>query len=167
MWNELEYFKQYQRELRSYLGIKKANRRLRDALYLISMGTNDFLENYYLLPIRPAQFTVEEFEDFLLGIAEDFLKAIYDLGARKISIGGLPPMGCLPLERTANFLTGRACVEKFNEVAMDFNFKLQALVVKLQSQLMGVQLVYSSVYDGLLEAIQKPSLYGKCFCIPT
>lgn len=162
LWDELVYFKQYKKELISYLGFKKASRRLTEALYIISIGTNDFLENYYLLPTRPRDFTVDEYEDFLAGLAEDFVKAVYDLGGRKISVGGLPPMGCLPLERTANLMGGFGCVEEYNKVAVDFNFKLQALVARLQSQLKGIELVYSNVYDKVMEAIQKPSLYGKC-----
>lgn len=162
LWEELVYFKQYKKELISYLGFKKANERLAEALYLISIGTNDFLENYYLLPTRQLDFTVDEYKDFLAGLAGDFVKAVYDLGGRKISLGGLPPMGCLPLERTANLVGGFGCVEEYNKVSEDFNCKLQALVARLQSQLEGIQLVYSNVYDRLLEAIQKPSLYGKC-----
>ncbi|XXG53717.1 hypothetical protein AAC387_Pa03g1773 [Persea americana] len=160
LWEELVYFKQYKKELISYLGFKKANERLAEALYLISIGTNDFLENYYLLPTRQLDFTVDEYKDFLAGLAGDFVKAVYDLGGRKISLGGLPPMGCLPLERTANLVGGFGCVEEYNKVSEDFNCKLQALVARLQSQLEGIQLVYSNVYDRLLEAIQKPSLYG-------
>lgn len=161
LWKEVDYFKDYQRELRSYLGVKKADRRITEALYLISIGTNDFLENYYLLPFRPKQFTIQEYEDFLAQIAADFIKSIYTLGARKISLAGVPPMGCLPLERTANFMSGNGdCVEDLNKVAMEFNTKLRALVDKLSSQLAGIQLVFSDVYDKFQKVVQNPSMYG-------
>ena len=31
----------------------------------MSMGTNDFLQNYYLEPIRPKQYTLEEYQNYL------------------------------------------------------------------------------------------------------
>jgi hypothetical protein len=44
--------------LKEYAGEEKANEIIREALYLVSIGTNDFLENYYILPDRQSQFTV-------------------------------------------------------------------------------------------------------------
>ncbi|CAA3021705.1 GDSL esterase lipase At4g26790 [Olea europaea subsp. europaea] len=161
LWKELEKYKEYRKRLKGYLGTNKAEEILTHALYIISMGTNDFLENYYLLPHRQLQYTVEEYQNFLTGIARTFIKQIYKLGARKISLTGLPPMGCLPLERTTNFLFGRDCIQKYNNVAKDFNNKLQALVSTLSKELYKLQLVFSNPYDILYEIIQKPESFGK------
>lgn len=132
-------------------------------MYVISLGTNDFLENYYVSPRRSSLYKIDEYEVFLTGIAENFVEEIYNLGARKISLGGIPPMGCMPLERTMNIMSGSECVEQFNKVAMDFNGKLQASVAKLNAQLLGIKLVYSDVYGTMLRAIENPSAYGKPF----
>ncbi|RWR76464.1 GDSL esterase/lipase [Cinnamomum micranthum f. kanehirae] len=160
LWKQLEYFKGYQERLRNYLGVQKADGMLTEALYMTSLGTNDFLENYYVSPRRSSHYKIGEYADFLAGIAENFVKEIYNLGARKISLGGIPPMGCMPLERSMNAMSGSGCVDKYNKVAMEFNGKLQALVVKLNSQLTGIRLVYSDVYGTMLQAIENPSLYG-------
>lgn len=130
---------------------------------MTSLGTNDFLENYYVSPRRSSQYKIGEYADFLAGIAENFVKEIYNLGARKISLGGIPPMGCMPLERSMNAMSGSGCVDEYNRVAMEFNGKLQALVIKLRSQLTGIRLVYSDVYGTMLQAIENPSMYGKFF----
>ena len=50
---------------------------------MISVGTNDFLENYYPIPGRSSQYTIREYENFLVGIARNFTKELYDLGAPK------------------------------------------------------------------------------------
>ncbi|KAI9187165.1 hypothetical protein LWI28_025066 [Acer negundo] len=152
-WKEMEYYKEYQETLRGYIGNEKANEVLGEALYLISIGTNDFLENYYILPKRSSEYSVEEYQIFLAGIAENFITELYQLGARKICISGLPPMGCLPLERTTNMFNGSDCVEEYNDVAKDFNGQLQEMVMKLNKELPGIQLVLSSPYDILLETI--------------
>ncbi|KAL2944820.1 hypothetical protein RDABS01_033167 [Bienertia sinuspersici] len=160
LWQEIEYYKQYQHQLRAYLGREKANKVLEEAIYLISMGTNDFLENYYVRPKRRLEFSIEEYQLFLIGIAKGFIIELYQLGARRISLGGLPPMGCLPLERTRNIMFERQCIEEYNDVAKEFNMKLSNLVEMLNRELKGLQLVLSNPYDILLEMIQKPSSFG-------
>ncbi|KAL6284067.1 hypothetical protein ACE6H2_014996 [Prunus campanulata] len=160
LWKELEYYKKYQKDLRSYLGNDKANEVLGEALYLVSIGTNDFLENYYVLKRRSSQFSVEEYQNFLAGIAENFITELYQLGARKMSIASLPPMGCLPLERTTNIFSGSDCIEEYNDVARIFNVKLQGLIEKLSKKLVRIQLVLSNTYDILLEIIQNPTTFG-------
>ncbi|GAV85872.1 Lipase_GDSL domain-containing protein [Cephalotus follicularis] len=160
LWKELEYYKEYQKKLRGYLGDEKANIILGEALYLMSMGTNDFLENYYMFPGRSSKFSVVDYQNFLAGIARNFITELYQLGARKISIGGLPPMGCLPLERTTNIFSGSVCVEEYNNVAKDFNTMLQDLVVRLNKELVGIRLVLSNPYDILSDIIQNPHLFG-------
>ncbi|KAJ7964762.1 GDSL esterase/lipase [Quillaja saponaria] len=160
LWKELEYYKEYRNKLRAYLGEEKANEILSEALYLMSLGTNDFLENYYLLPGRRSQFTVGQYEDFLTELAENFIRKLYELGGRKISITGLIPMGCLPLERTTNFLDQHGCVKEYNNVAMEFNTKLESLVEKLNRELPRLKIVSANAYNIVNEIIRRPSLYG-------
>ncbi|KAG4161681.1 hypothetical protein ERO13_D01G070600v2 [Gossypium hirsutum] len=159
-WKEMVYYKEFQDKLRGYLGNDIANHHLSESLHLISIGTNDFLENYYPFPTRSSVYPVDKYEIFLIGIANNFIRELYNLGARKIAISGLPPMGCLPLERTTNIMHGSACIEEYNDVAKDFNQKLQDSVTELNRELGGIQLVMSNPYYKLLEMIQNPILFG-------
>ncbi|KAK4741808.1 hypothetical protein SAY87_025396 [Trapa incisa] len=169
MWKELEYYRDYQQKLRASLGDKKANSIISEALYIVSLGTNDFLENYYSsFPIpgsnsgcRRAQFPQPgQFEDFLVSLAEGFIRDLYELGAQKVSFTGMPPMGCLPLERTTNFMGQHDCVEEFNAVARDFNGKLGAMVDRMNQELPGLRMVFSNPYDKFYEIVSRPSDYG-------
>lgn len=92
LWKELEYYKEYQKKLSEYLGSSKDNKVLGEALYLVSLGTNDFLENYYIVPGRSSQYSVKEYQNFLAKIVRNFIVELYHLGARKMSISGLPPI---------------------------------------------------------------------------
>lgn len=157
---ELDYYKEYQRKLTAYLGEAKAKMIINESLYLMSLGTNDFLENYYTMPDRRNQFTVDQYQVFLIGIAKKFVTDLYQLGARKISVGGLPPMGCMPLERTTNMFNGYECLESYNMVALSFNNKLSSLVTTLNKELQGIQVVFSNPYSVFLELLKKPSSYG-------
>ncbi|KAJ7960316.1 GDSL esterase/lipase [Quillaja saponaria] len=161
LWKELEYYKEYQEKLEAYQGKNKAKETISEALHMMSLGTNDFLENYYTLPNgRSSQYTIQQYEDFLIGIAGNFIKQIYSLGARKISLGGLPPMGCLPLERTTNFMSGSECLPEYNNVSLEFNDKLQKLTVKLNNELPGIKLVFSNPYFIFMDILRKPSNWG-------
>ena len=161
LWKEVEYYKEYQNKLRAYLGNEKANKIISEALYLVSIGTNDFLENYFTLPQRQKQFTVLQYEDFIIGLAEKFVEDIYYLGARKISLAGLPPMGCLPLQRFTNILGHHACAEDKNRLAWEYNAKLTRTIAKLNNKLPGIKLVYADAYGIFLDIITRPSHYGE------
>lgn len=63
---QLEYFEHYKIHLRKLVGEERAEFIVRNALYVVSMGTNDFLQNYFLEPTRPRQFTLQKFQNFLL-----------------------------------------------------------------------------------------------------
>lgn len=158
----MEYYKEYQKRLRAYLGDWKAIRTISKSLYIISIGTNDFLENYYAFNSqRRAQFTVDAYQQLLIGLARKFVVDLHGLGAHKISLGGLPPMGCMPLERAQNLVNGNGCMESYNIVAMSFNTKLYNLVRQLNKEIPGLRLVFSNPYYILLQIIQNPSAYGK------
>uniref|UniRef100_A0A2N9FB22 GDSL esterase/lipase n=1 Tax=Fagus sylvatica TaxID=28930 RepID=A0A2N9FB22_FAGSY len=161
LWKELVFYKEYQRKLRTFLGETQASQTISEALYMISMGTNDFLENYYSIPGgRQSRFTVTQYENFLIGIAGNFIKDLYGLGARKISVGGLPPMGCLPLERATNVAGGNACVERYNNVALEFNDKMKKLITSLNKDLPGIKLVFSNPYYIFMYLVKRPSEFG-------
>ncbi|PIA53937.1 hypothetical protein AQUCO_00900481v1, partial [Aquilegia coerulea] len=144
LWKELEYYKEFQGKLRNNVGDAKAKEIISESLYMISMGTNDFLENYFVLPTRSAQYTVEQYEIFLLQIAAKFVKDLYTLGARKISISGLPPMGCVPFIRT---------ISPTSKGHLD-------LIAKMNKELPGISFVHSNPYDIVLDMINNPSKYG-------
>nr|TKS18460.1 GDSL-motif lipase/hydrolase family protein [Populus alba] len=162
LWKQMLFYKAYQMKLRAYLGEIQANQIINEGIHMISIGTNDFLENYYAFPggRRSTQYTISEYENFLAGIAENFVRDLYGLGARKISLGGLPPMGCMPLERNTNLMGGRECVQSYNNVAMEFNGKLRKMVTRLNKELPGINLMFSNPYFIFMQIIRRPSLFG-------
>ncbi|XP_073058203.1 GDSL esterase/lipase At2g04570-like [Primulina eburnea] len=162
LWKQVNYYKDYQEALRSYIGDTKTEYIIKEALYLISLGTNDFLENYYSLPNTRSRYTLDQYQDFLIDIAERFVKQIYALGARKMSLTGLPPMGCLPLERATNLVNGNGegCMNGYNGVALLFNAKLNGLVNRMNEEMEGIRVVFSDPYGVFLQMIRNPSSFG-------
>ncbi|CAA7409777.1 unnamed protein product [Spirodela intermedia] len=149
LWRQLEYFEEFRERLRSFQGAEQAEVTLTEALYVISLGTNDFIENYYAIPTRSSHFTVEQYQDF-----------IYAMGARKIDLSGLSPIGCVPISRTANVAGAGGCREDYNRVAAGFNSRLQSIAAHLNSALPGARIAFAGVYDLLLDIISRPESYG-------
>nr|GEX20091.1 GDSL esterase/lipase At5g22810-like [Tanacetum cinerariifolium] len=85
---------------------------------------------------------------------------LYKLGARKIGVSTLPPIGCLPASITIFGEDSNACVDKMNKVAEYFNKNLNATSLTLKSKLSGLNLVVLDIYKPLYELVQKPTDYG-------
>ncbi|RVW74516.1 GDSL esterase/lipase [Vitis vinifera] len=72
------------------------------ALVLITLGRNDFVNNYYLVPnsTRSRQFTLPNYVCYLISKCRKnlMLQRLYKLGARRVFVTGTGPMGCVPAE---------------------------------------------------------------------
>eukprot|EP01018_Ginkgo_biloba_P004757 Gb_24156 [translate_table: standard] len=161
-WKQVEYFKEYRTRLAGLVGLEKATEILSEAIILVSIGTNDFIANYYLQPTRRLQFSVSGYQDFLLQTYSAYIEELYILDARKFGLINLPPLGCLPFERTLRVLQSKGkCAEDINEAASGFNTKLKTSIIDGPiSALPGLKIVSLHYYDLVMEAIQNPSKYG-------
>ncbi|KAK1611530.1 hypothetical protein QYE76_035203 [Lolium multiflorum] len=161
LWKEVEYFKEYQQRLAEHVRPDGAKHIVSNAAYIVSVGTNDILENYYLLVTgRILEFSPSEYSDFLIAQAEEFLTTIYTLGARRVTFVGLPAMGCLPLERTLNVLRGGSCIEEYNTVAREYNVRVKTMMARLRAKLQGFRLAYVDVYNSMVDVISHPEKLG-------
>eukprot|EP00253_Pinus_taeda_P010115 PITA_10115 len=161
MWKEIEYFKEYRTRVATQVGgIEKAAMLLNTAVAFISIGTNDFIVNYFLEPIRPSHFTVSQYVDFLLRTLSGYIEDLYSLDLRRIGVINLPPLGCLPFEKSLHIKVGGECAEKVNEAAAEFNEKLLSTIDALKAKLPGLKIVSLKYFDIVLDAIKDPAKYG-------
>ena len=72
MSQQLEYYKEYQSKLAAVAGRRGARSILTDALYVLSTGTGDFLQNYYHNASLTARYDVNRYCDHLVGIFSGF-----------------------------------------------------------------------------------------------
>lgn len=72
----MEYFKQYKKRLETKLGRQRTENHMNNALFFISAGTNDFVINYFTLPIRRKSYDVVTYGHFLLQKVKDFIQVI-------------------------------------------------------------------------------------------
>ncbi|CAN1757797.1 GDSL esterase/lipase At3g14820 [Linum perenne] len=82
------------------------------------------------------------------------------LGARRIGVLSLPPVGCLPSQRTVGGGLYRNCSDTYNQAAQLFNSKLSSLLQSLSLKHPDGLFVYLDVYDRLTSMVQNPAQYG-------
>ncbi|XP_027339434.1 GDSL esterase/lipase At5g45950 [Abrus precatorius] len=155
---QLEYFEHYKIHMRKILGKAKADFIISNALYIVSIGTNDFLQNYFLEPTRPKQFSLQQFQNFLLSRFSEDIEAMQRLGCKNLVIVGVPRMGCIPLMKAMN--NQQSCVRSLNNVAYSFNAKVLQRLHNLKTKL-GLQIaVHVDIYDMIQSAVLNPRKYG-------
>ena len=71
---QLEYYKEYQSKLAAVAGSTKAASIIKEALYLVSFGSSDFVQNYYVNPYLNKFYTPDEYGSYLVGIYQSFIQ---------------------------------------------------------------------------------------------
>ncbi|AED95320.1 GDSL-motif lipase/hydrolase-like protein [Arabidopsis thaliana] len=162
---QLEYFREYKRKLEGKMGKQEMEKHIEEAMFCVSAGTNDFVINYFTIPIRRKTFTIEAYQQFVISNLKQFIQGLWKEGARKITVAGLPPIGCLPIVITlfsGEALTNRRCIDRFSTVATNYNFLLQKQLALMQVGLahLGSKIFYLDVYNPVYEVIRDPRKFG-------
>ncbi|KAJ8761457.1 hypothetical protein K2173_001590 [Erythroxylum novogranatense] len=158
---QLEYFREYKNKLQTVLGKKGTEEHINKAIFVLSAGTNDFVVNYFTLPIRQKTYSVSGYQQFILQNITQFIQDLFDEGARRIAFTSLPPMGCLPLVITLfsnnhNAIYGRNCIEYYTSVSKQFNLMLQKELALMQNRLAsgGARICLTDAFAALSNMVQ-------------
>ncbi|KAL6496988.1 hypothetical protein OROGR_028917 [Orobanche gracilis] len=157
---QLEYHKEYQGKLTKVAGQKQAASIIKDALYLVAAGSSDFIQNYYVNPLLNRAYTPDQYSSYLVGIFTSFIKDLYGLGARRIGVTSLPPLGCVPAARTIFGFHESGCVSRLNVDAQRFNEKMNSATAQLQKQLPSLKIVVFDVFQPLYDIVADPKKNG-------
>ncbi|WOK97013.1 GDSL esterase/lipase APG-like [Canna indica] len=156
---QLEYFKEYKSRLAQVAGGQSSSI-ISSALYIVSTGSSDFIQNYYINPYLYKTQSPDQFASFLVDIFTNFVKDLYGLGARKIGVTSLPPIGCVPAAITLFGHWHDGCVMNLNHDAQNFNRKINASVEALSTQLPDLKIVVFDIYQPFYDLVTKPSDFG-------
>ncbi|OWM77380.1 hypothetical protein CDL15_Pgr016777 [Punica granatum] len=161
---QLEHFQEYRKRIEDAIGKGKTINLIRKSVFLVSAGINDFSLNYFTTRLRRLNFSVSDYEKFVLQHLKEFIQGLLNQGATKIAMVGLPPLGCLPFIITSNTipLTGRRCVERINSIARGYNVLLQSELHRLQNTTPDkeTKIYYADFYRPLQDLIQNYQIYG-------
>lgn len=159
MNQQLELFKEYKTQLAKIVGSTNATNTVNEALYVVSAGNSDFLQNYYINLRLRRLYTPAQFSQIVLDLQTKFIQNLYSLGARRIGVTSLAPFGCVPLQLTVS-RQASGCVDSLNQVASNYNQALNSTIGRLSASLSGAKIAYFDIYSGLLDIIKDPAANG-------
>ncbi|KAL9436553.1 hypothetical protein AB3S75_022577 [Citrus x aurantiifolia] len=158
---QIEYFQQYQQRVSALIGAEQTERLVNQALVLITLGGNDFVNNYYLVPFsaRSRQFSLPDYVVYLISEYRKILARIYELGARRVLVTGTGPLGCVPAELAQRGVNGECSVE-LQRAADLFNPQLVQMLNELNSQIGSDVFVAANAFAMHMDFIHDPQAYG-------
>ncbi|KAJ3678588.1 hypothetical protein LUZ60_002391 [Juncus effusus] len=162
MPDQLKLFGEYKERLKQIAGEENAAKIVSGALYLICCGTDDIANTYFGPTLRSVDYDIPSYVDLLLSGATNFINLLHDMGARKIGFVGMPPIGCVPSQRTLGGGIARDCEPKRNYAAQLYNYKIQKEIENFlkKPNFKGTTIVYINIFDILMDLIQRPNAYG-------
>ncbi|KAJ4964491.1 hypothetical protein NE237_024430 [Protea cynaroides] len=155
--DQLNLFKEYMVKLKQTCGEERTRSIIAESLYVTCVGSDDIANTY---PFRRNSYDIPAYTDLMIRSASKFIQELYHLGARRIFVLDLPPIGCVPSQRTLGGGRERNCAEKNNQAALLFNSKLSSLINSLNKKLPQSKIIFVDIYKPLLDIIQNPHSYG-------
>ncbi|CAH1435787.1 unnamed protein product [Lactuca virosa] len=159
---QLSYYKDWQKRVVGMIGREKANEIFSTGIHILSAGSSDFLQNYYVNPFLNRIYSASQFSDILMTSYITFVEGLYDVGVRRFGVITLPPTGCLPAAITFFNLGSNNCMQELNDDALMFNKKLNDTSQNLVVRFPDLKIVVFNIYDTLLTMINTPGARGFC-----
>ncbi|KAK3003456.1 hypothetical protein RJ639_018625 [Escallonia herrerae] len=159
--SQLDYFQQYQQRVSALVGADQAKRLIEQALVLITLGGNDFVNNYYLVPFsaRSRQYSLPDYINYLIAEYQKILMRLYEQGARRVLVTGTGPLGCVPAELAMRSRNGE-CVTDLQHAAALFNPQLEKLLSGLNSKIGRNVFIAANTNEMHMDFISNPQAYG-------
>ncbi|KAM7276247.1 hypothetical protein ACFE04_018113 [Oxalis oulophora] len=127
------------------------------SLFLFESGSNDIFN--YFLPYESPTLDPNAYVQSMLTEASSYLDQIYKLGARRIAIFALGPVGCVPARALLGAPTNK-CFGKMNVMVKNYNKGLENLVSGIPTKYPGAIGVFGDVYRLVQRFRAIPTRYG-------
>ncbi|CAL5014197.1 unnamed protein product [Urochloa decumbens] len=160
---QLRYFSQYQSRVRRLLGSDAAVGRLvNGALVLITLGGNDFVNNYYLVPFsaRSREMSLPDYVRYLVAEYAKVLRQLHALGARRVLVTGSGPIGCAPAELALRGSRAGECAAELQRAAALYNPQLVDMIRGLNADLGADVFIAVNAHRMHMDFISDPAAYG-------
>ncbi|XP_041002951.1 GDSL esterase/lipase 7-like [Juglans microcarpa x Juglans regia] len=131
---------------------------LSKSIFIFAIGSNDYMNNY----LEPDIYSTSEHyppQPFAQLLMDTLAQRLYSLGARKVVMFEIDPIGCIPAFTRTQKHNGQ-CVNEINQIVSFFNQRLPALLSNLTSTLQGSTFVLGEASLLSYDAIRNPSKYG-------
>ncbi|KAJ1380579.1 SGNH hydrolase superfamily [Sesbania bispinosa] len=160
---QIENFAKTREEIIHMIGVPEAHNLFKKALFTVVIGSNDFIDNYLIPLLSIPERMLRSPESFVASMISRLrvqLTRLFNLGARKIVVANIGPIGCMPYMRDYNPGAGDDCVTFPNELAQLFNTQLKKLVEELRTNLEGSLFVYADIYHIVEDVLMNYNEHG-------
>ncbi|KAL1557136.1 GDSL esterase/lipase 7-like [Salvia divinorum] len=145
---------------RYYKTSQELSNYLAKSLFLISIGSNDYINNYLISHYDTGKrYSPQSFATLLVNNLSQQLQRLYELGARKMTVFEIGPIGCIP-SITRQIKHNGPCVEDINQMTILFNNELAPMLLNLTSTLQHSSFILGRVNWLGYDAAITPSKYG-------
>ncbi|KAK2447525.1 GDSL esterase/lipase [Trifolium repens] len=146
-------------------GMPQAQQYLKKCLYYVNIGSNDFINNYYLPQYYPTSRTYnpQQYAQVLINQVSNYLQDLRVSGARKFVLVGIGQIGCTPFS-IANQGT-QGCVEKYNADALRYSLKLRSLVDQLNGINLDSKYIFVNSTAGSVDSSLGFTVFDKACCL--
>ncbi|KAL8129294.1 hypothetical protein V2J09_018449 [Rumex salicifolius] len=157
---QFELFEEYQKRLAAQIGADQAKQRVNEALYLIVLGGNDFVNNYFLpFSTRPIQYSLPDYANYVVSEYDKVLTRLYELGARRVMVPGSGPLGCVPSQLASSGSDGE-CAEQPQRAAALYNPLLLQMIQRLNAKLGSDVFIAANTGKMQKDFITDPKAFG-------
>ncbi|XP_018447791.1 GDSL esterase/lipase 5 [Raphanus sativus] len=154
---QLEHYKKVERLWRIKFGKEESKKRISRAVYLISIGSNDYSSPF--LTNQSLSISMSQHVDIVIGNLTTFMHEIYKIGGRKFGFLNVPDLGCFPALRILK-QNNDSCLRDASRLANMHNKALSSLLFKMQRQLKGFKFSLFDMNKSLKLRMHHPSKFG-------
>ncbi|GJX81057.1 GDSL esterase/lipase LTL1 [Tanacetum coccineum] len=158
---QMQYLEQYKQRVGEIIGQEQTEKLITGALTLMTLGGNDFVNNYFLVPFseRSRQFTLPDYVVYIVSEYRKILMRLYELGLRRVLVTGTGPIGCVPAELAQHSRNGE-CAPDVQRAAILFNPQLQDMLDSLNTELGSHIFIGVNIRQSSIDFITDPERYG-------
>eukprot|EP00253_Pinus_taeda_P018766 PITA_18766 len=156
---QFEYFREYQRRIAAIIGVPATRNLVSEALVSVTLGGNDYVNNYFLpMSARAQQLNLTDYTQLLVSEFKKQLTTLYELGARRIMVSSVGPLGCVPsvLSRSPN----GSCDQDLENAATEFDKQVEVKLEELRTQFPSAKFLFASAFHGHSEFMTNPKAFG-------
>ncbi|CAK9183781.1 unnamed protein product [Ilex paraguariensis] len=157
---QLSYFKIVVKQLRQNLGDGEAKQLLSNAVYLFSIGSNDYGNTLSTNSSFFHSNSQDEYVKIVIGNSTAVIQDIYMNGGRKFGFVSLGPLGSLPGIRALEPENNSEVMTEITHLLKLHNKALSKTLRNLETQLKGFMYSNFNFYTAASERINNPSKYG-------
>ncbi|KAI5447606.1 hypothetical protein KIW84_015170 [Lathyrus oleraceus] len=143
-------------------GVQQASQHLNECLYYVNIGSNDYINNYFL-PLfyyTNRTYNPNQYAQVLIDRLSRSIKNLHNAGARKMVLVGIGAIGCTPNA----IATHGSCVEEKNAAALIFSSKLKCLVDRLNKKFTGSKFIFRNSTSDFYSSLNRFKVSNAACC---